>query len=337
MDKIVNENETNEKKVEIFYASQSTSLGFIIISEKTNYYSFIKELLPSIILYELKNVGLIIFLDSHNNKIITSTSSFDYIKTDILMPRNSNIFFIIYTKEMEKESRYNEKSQLSEYQNLLINLTGSSFESKIINSQSSGGLLDLTEKNRSSVFNHNEVSKSNNDKIFMKSINQVLSKIDNSIYFSCIQSNSSSEVSSSIGFQSITSNTRKHKLHWNQSFIHIIKGSECFDENRRSLKCKCKNYLLGPKKCKSCKVPLCNECIIKSTHCPNKNCKSEKLEVKDLKDTEDLRIVLSNITVSCKCNSEIILFDYIEHLNKCQGNNLNYNLFNNIIYIIYII
>ena len=102
-------NKLNERKVELFYISRGNkSLGFLIITEASDFFSFMQELF-TLNCNELKNIGEIIFIDIDGVEVSTDQDSFDYIKNDnILNPENetneNNVCFIISTKEKSIDS-----------------------------------------------------------------------------------------------------------------------------------------------------------------------------------------------------------------------------------------
>ena len=113
------------------------------------------------------------------------------------------------------------------------------------------------------------------------------------------------------------------KLLLNGREIQIKPDSiRAFNENYKRLNCfHCQNFLFGAKTCKSCFNTYCSTCLSSSTKCPDSDCASNSFE--EMAINESIRAKLSKVLLECEkeCGEDnISMFNYEEHLKKCEGN-----------------
>ena len=106
--------------------------------------------------------------------------------------------------------------------------------------------------------------------------------------------------------------------------IPIKQGSEGeFSKNQKYLKCEnrhCSNYLFGPKTCKHCLLTFCYKCVSPNSLCPDEDC-GEIFEEADMKEGIKKKLIKVKLNCYKECGEDdhLSLFNYLEHINSCQG------------------
>ena len=116
----------------------------------------------------------------------------------------------------------------------------------------------------------------------------------------------------------------KQRILFEGKEIQIKQGSEGeFTKNQKYLKCenpKCSNYLFGPKACKKCSSNFCYKCVSTISICPEEDCGKnfEKADIKEHIKKKLIKVKL-NCYKECGEDEDLSLFNYLEHINTCQG------------------
>jgi len=350
----MNSNNNLVTKVEIFNAKQaSKSLGLLDIEQKTNYSSFIQQVSN---LTEIKLNTQIILIIQGEYITETYTEKFEFIKETILdLSRKTVVYFIIEELEditkrinlLQKKGKVqagfgkyghyagcmgdfdasmisvldslNWKDEIGktglydQATNQKHNKPNENFSPDFSNKKPITSNEDINLNSKKDNPNSDKIPKYNQPKVNQPdqlqpqtlSQNQLINQ-DNLLPSDCSENKIKSEV----------------KLLIEGREIQIKpEGILAFNQNHKKLKCfNCHNFLFGAKACKTCSMIFCSKCVANSTKCPDSDCTSNVVE-EDISDA--LRTKLIKVLLECEkeCGKDdVSMFNYLEHLEKCEGN-----------------